>query len=34
LGFDANNVLVPDTLFLLGSAFIGIVGIRRRLIKR
>ena len=34
LGFDANNVLVPDTLFLLGLAFIGIVGIRRRLIKR
>ncbi len=31
---DPNPVLVPDTVWLLVSAFIGIVGIRRRLIKR
>jgi hypothetical protein len=34
LGFDANDVLVPDTLWLLGSALIGLVCIRRKRIKR
>jgi len=34
LGFDANDVLVPDTLWLLGLAFIGLVCIRRKRIKR
>jgi len=34
LGFDANDVLVPDTLRVFGLAFIGLIGIRRKRIKR
>ena len=34
LGFDANDVLVPDTLWVFGLAFIGLIGIRRKRIKR
>ena len=34
LRFDANDVLVPDTLWVFGLAFIGLIGIRRKRIKR
>ena len=34
LEFDANDVLVPDMLWVFGSAFIGLIAIRRKRIKR
>jgi hypothetical protein len=33
LGLDANDVLVPDTLWVFGLAFIGLIAIRRKRIK-